>query len=261
MGNQQYVELREQAAVKGTLLPATHHVSKKIATICAEIVRQTGITDFQWEVSVIDSNTPNAMCLPGGKIIVTTGIIDLVKSDSELALVLAHEIAHVFASHGQETLSMQYLMHTLFTIGSLLAGGGSLAIGIEESLGNLLFTLPKSREMEFEADFIGLVLLARTCYDISGAFEVFRRLNSGVEGAGEYSSTHPSDESRAKQLEAVTDEIKQYQMTEFPPAFSTPSSAEWYTPPTETRCTRIRTFAQRSGLPSLSTALKFPKRG
>ncbi|HVS51262.1 MAG TPA: M48 family metallopeptidase [Opitutaceae bacterium] len=176
--------------------------------------------DADWEFVVFDvPNEINAFAMAGGKVGVFTGLFKIVKNDDQLASVLAHEIAHVTAKHVHEKLSEQLAAQTVGTVGMLggMAGGASLltvdalgqAYGITTTVGGLAF----DRKKEKEADYIGLMYMARAGYDPQEAVKVLEQLEEETGGAGggsAFLSTHPPTPERISQLlDAMPEALKE----------------------------------------------------
>ncbi|WWC87947.1 uncharacterized protein L201_002847 [Kwoniella dendrophila CBS 6074] len=157
--------------------------------------------ETEWEVYVIDDRqTKNAFVLPGGKIFVFTGILPVSANDNGLATVLGHEVAHQVARHPAERMSS---MKVLFAVGFLLESLG-LDVGITRLLLTFLLQLPNSRKNETEADFIGLHLMSKACFDPTESTKMWKRMSESEEGQGlptDFLSTHPANEKRIRQLE------------------------------------------------------------
>ena len=160
---------------------------------------------YDWEVNLIaDDATVNAFALPGGKMAVYTGILDVAGSEAGLAVVMGHEIGHVVARHGTERMT-----HALgYDIALQLIGAGDYE-ALAGDLINVVLGLPNSRKHELEADRIGLIYMARAGYDPREAVVFWERMSQGGSAPPEILSTHPSDESRIAQLEAFMDEALQ----------------------------------------------------
>jgi len=162
---------------------------------------------FDWEFTLIVSPMQNAWCLPGGKVAVYSGILEVAQDEEGLAVVMAHEIAHAIAQHGAERMLQEQLTQVgLLAVSSTLGGldsatrGTLLALfGAGAQLGVLL---PFSRDMESEADRIGLIYMARAGYNPEAAIGFWERMAAAREGPEppEYASTHPSDATRIANL-------------------------------------------------------------
>ena len=175
--------------------------------------------DFKWEFNVIESETQNAFCLPGGKVAVYTGILPICENEAGLAVVMSHEVAHAIARHGGERMSMQSGQNLV------KSGVGYLMKNQEEQKQKIVQTaygvvteygviLPYSRKHELEADHIGIMLMAKAGYDPSEAPEFWERFAGSKTGAApmEYLSTHPSDARRSSALrEVLPDAMKLYE--------------------------------------------------
>ena len=160
--------------------------------------------DYQWEFRVIDKNEANAFALPGGKVAVYTGILPYTQTEAGLAVVMGHEVAHALARHGAERISQSSAANALMGMGAAVAGirdptvmqaiSAAYGIGVE---------LPFGRHQESEADHIGLILMAKAGYDPRQAVPFWQRMSSGQGGRGtpEFLSTHPSGETRIRQLQ------------------------------------------------------------
>ncbi|XP_076955928.1 mitochondrial metalloendopeptidase OMA1-like [Bidens hawaiensis] len=152
---------------------------------------------LKWEVLVVNDRVVNAFCLPGGKIVVFTGLLEHFKTDEEIATIIGHEVAHAVARHAAE----QITKNLWFTIGQLILYQFVMP-DLVNTMSNLLLKLPFSRRMEIEADYIGLLLMASAGYDPRVAPKVFEKLGqvSGDSALRDYLSTHPSGKKRSKLL-------------------------------------------------------------
>jgi predicted Zn-dependent protease len=154
-----------------------------------------------WEVEVFRSEQANAFALPGGKIGVYTGLLDVARTQDQLAAVIGHEVAHVVAQHHNERLSQQFAAQQGLALVNALAGGGGATqqtamalLGLGAQVGVLL---PYSRIQESEADKIGLDLMARAGFDPREAVDLWVNMQRASGSGGiEFLSTHPSSGSR-----------------------------------------------------------------
>ncbi|KAK3159028.1 hypothetical protein QOZ80_2AG0144770 [Eleusine coracana subsp. coracana] len=153
---------------------------------------------LNWEVIVVRDNMVNAMCLPGGKIIVFTGLLDKFRADAEVATVLGHEIGHAIARHAAEQITKNMWLGILQIVLLQFIYMPDLI----NTMSTLLLRLPFSRKMEIEADHIGLLLLAAAGYDPRVAPSVYEKLGKvgGDSALNNYLSTHPSSKKRAQLL-------------------------------------------------------------
>lgn len=165
---------------------------------------------MSWELNVVNSQSVNAFCMPGGKIVVYTGLLNLIGSgagsDAQLAAVIGHEVAHALAKHANERISNQMLLQMGGDIlGSAVSDKSALmrmVIGQAYGLGtNMFVALPFGRKQELEADKIGLVLMAMAGYDPNEAVNLWRKMGAGSKGGMEFLSTHPSDETRIREIQ------------------------------------------------------------
>lgn len=154
---------------------------------------------FDWEFHTLTSDTPNAFCLPGGKIFVYTGLLKYATTDAELAAVMGHEVGHAIARHGAERSSQSQAAGLVGSVGSVILGPAfDAAYGLGVNYGILM---PYSRLQESEADYIGLLLMAKAGYDPSAALSFWEKMaTAGGSKPPEWMSTHPSDESRIAEI-------------------------------------------------------------
>lgn len=189
IGRKAYREILQNAPVieSGEQVEQVRRVSERIARavriepLQREINLQLDGYQFEWEYSVVRENQANAFCLPGGKIVVLTGLLDIVKSDGQLAAVIAHEVAHALAHHASERIARQ------------------------RTVGRGLLSLSYNRQQETEADHIGLFLMTFAGYDPNEAVEFWEEMQSAHVGQlhlPEIISDHPNDKRRMQQLQA-----------------------------------------------------------
>lgn len=177
----------------------------------------TAVLDDQdagdWEVTVFEQDQVNAFALPGKKIGIYTGLLDVAKNQHQLATVVAHEVAHVLARHGNERLSTQFATSTGLELVAMVAGSDTTAkqtalglLGLGAQVGVLL---PFSRNQETEADVMGLEMMARAGFDPGESIDLWQNMIAASEGAPpEFLSTHPSGESRIGVLEGRLPEAR-----------------------------------------------------
>jgi predicted Zn-dependent protease len=182
---------------------------KRVQTISQRLIPHTNTfrpdaTQWKWEVNVQDSDDVNAYCMPGGKIMVYTGLIDkLQATDAELAAVIGHEIAHALREHSRERLSRAYAEQLVLAGVGVVTGAGDTTMAIASQISAVTFQLPHSREQEAEADRIGLELMARAGYDPNASVSLWQKMGKvGGGGPPEFLSTHPSGEARIRDLQA-----------------------------------------------------------
>jgi len=194
-------------------------VGQKISAAVALYVKQKKITKrtqgFKWEFHLIDENTVNAWCMPGGKVVVYSGLLAITKNENALAVVMGHEIAHAIARHGNERMSQGLLVQL---------GGLGLQVAMMNKpqetqniflqsygIGSQLGMLKYSRTHESEADKLGLVFSAMAGYNPNEAIDFWKRMASiGGAKPPELLSTHPSDATRIKDLQAFMPKAMKY---------------------------------------------------
>jgi len=177
-----------------------NRVGRRIAAASGE--------SYEWEFRVIGSDVQNAFALPGGKVAVYEGIMPICKDEAGLATVISHEVAHVMARHGGERLSQQQMVNGIgmaidkFTTKAEDRDRKLMeqAYGVASKFGVIL---PYSRKHELEADYIGMVLMAKAGYDPAAAADFWQRMTAAHAGGAappEFLSTHPSDDRRIAEL-------------------------------------------------------------
>lgn len=195
-------------------------VGAKIAASVNEYLATNGfkdrVDDFNWEFNVVDQPIVNAWCMPGGKVMFYTGIMDICQDEEGIAVVMGHEIAHAVARHGNERMSQQLVIQT---------GGMALSAAMSEKpeltqnifmsavgAGSQLGILKFSRMNESEADQMGLVFMAMAGYEPAAAVDFWKRMAAGKDGQAppEFMSTHPSDERRIADIEAFLPEARKF---------------------------------------------------
>jgi len=211
MGAEAYKEILAKAKISTD--PAANALVTRVGT---RIAAATGRSDLPWEFKVIDDpQTVNAFALPGGKVAVYTGILPITRDEAGLAVVLGHEVSHVMARHSAERISEQ--------LGAeLVAKGIGAAIGLDPQItqagaGLLVNTLllPWGRKQESEADHLGLIYMAKAGYDPHAARDLWIRMAEASKGRArppEFLSTHPSEETRVRQIEGwLPEAMRSYQ--------------------------------------------------
>lgn len=179
-----------------------------VRTVAARLAQATG-KDFNWQVSVVDSPQVNAFCLPGGKIVVYTGILPIAENAAGLAAVMGHEMAHATLRHGSERMFKQKATQTFmtgvqFSLGDMdyeqrRAVMGAIGAGAQYGI-----LLPFGRDHESEADKVGLGYMARAGYDPNEAVSFWERMSkSGGDQPPEFMSTHPSHGTRVARLKEL----------------------------------------------------------
>jgi metalloendopeptidase OMA1, mitochondrial len=174
------------------------------------IVKVTPLANLDWQINLINDDTPNAFALPGGYIGVNTGLFTVAQNEAQLAAVLGHEVGHVVAHHPAERISRQMMVETGLGV---VGGVTPELVNIASSAATLGLILPFSREQEAEADAIGLQYMARAGYDPREAVKLWQNFAAaGSGGTPEFMSTHPAPGNRIANLEAQMPEaLKLYE--------------------------------------------------
>lgn len=212
MSLRSYMQTLQTAQKKNTLNndPA---VVERVRKIANRLIEQTPVfrsdaRQWKWEVNVETNEQVNAYCMPGGKIMVFTGLVDkLMVSDDELAAVMGHEMSHALREHGRERMSLAAAQSGgVAIIAALLSSSKNRAAanaGVQAAAmgSQLFFALPNSRTQEVEADRMGLELSARAGYDPNAAISLWQKMaQQSDKKPPEFLSTHPSDENRMNDL-------------------------------------------------------------
>jgi len=201
-------------------------IGKKMEDSISEYFYQSNLPDptinFSWEYILIDNKkVKNAWCMPGGKIAIYTGILDVTKNTNGLAAVMGHEIAHAVAKHSVERASRSFVLNTGTSLVDIFTGGklsqinratGTNTIGLISQLG---ISMPFNRKQESEADYLGMIFSSLSGYDIRETKKLWERMKESNKGKEppEWQSTHPSSANRIKKLEEWTNEV----ILDYPP--------------------------------------------
>jgi predicted Zn-dependent protease len=210
----QFLTQNKPLANNSANVQMVQRIGNRIANAATEYLKARGFADrianYKWEFNVVDSKEVNAWCMPGGKVVVYTGILPVTQNEDALAVVMGHEIAHAIAQHGNERMS-QGLLAQLGGVALSVALANkpqetqnifNQAYGAGASLGVIL---PFSRKHESEADEMGIIFSAKAGYNPQEAVAFWQRmskLNNGQKPP-ELLSTHPSDETRIKKLKEI----------------------------------------------------------
>ena len=191
-------------------------ISSAITRYYQQQGKQSVIEGYKWEFNTIDSKEANAWCMPGGKVVVYTGLLPITQTETALAIVVGHEIAHAIAKHGSERMS-QGLVQQLGGVALELALSQKpqqtqdlfmQAYGIGSTVGAVL---PWSRQQETEADKYGLMFAAMAGYNPQEAIPFWQRMaQAGGANPPEFLSTHPSNETRIKKIKQFMPEAMKY---------------------------------------------------
>lgn len=206
----QYEGLTRKAEQGKALLGSDHPQVKRVRAIAAELLPHSykfneRARKWSWEINVIDTPTVNAFCMPGGKIVFFTGILEkLALTDDEVAIIMGHEIAHALREHARERAAKQTITNVGAIAISILTG--SNAAGQLASVGGDLLGRRFSRSDETEADLVGMELAARAAYDPRAGITLWEKMGALSKGAPpQWLSTHPTSQSR---IQTIKDNLK-----------------------------------------------------
>lgn len=192
-------------------------ITKAVTDYYASKGRSADLDGYQWEYNLVDSKDVNAWCMPGGKIVVYTGLLPITQNEAALAVVMGHEVSHAIFNHGNERMS-QGLIQQLGGVALSVAVANKPqetqnlflgAYGVGTAVGVLL---PFSRKHEYEADHYGLYWSAMAGYNPREAIPLWQRMEKAGDGQKppEFLSTHPSEGNRIEQLEKFMPEALQF---------------------------------------------------
>jgi len=220
------VKEKEKMSKDEKTLNEIKEIGKKIEYSIGEYFYRSKLNDptvnFDWEYILIDNKkVRNAWCMPGGKIAVYTGMLDVTKNTNGLAAVMGHEIAHAVAKHSVERASRNVATNVVLQVTDILTGGklstvnrttGMNTVGLLTQMGILN---PFNRKQESEADYLGLIFSSLSGYDIRETVKVWERMKEYNKGKTppEFMSTHPSPDNRIKKINEWTNNI----ILDFPP--------------------------------------------
>ncbi len=214
------VKKKEKMSKDTKTLNLIKNIGSKIENSISEYFYRQNLTDptanFQWEYILIENKKiKNAWCMPGGKIAVYTGILDVTKNKNGLAAVMGHEIAHAVAKHSVERASRGILLKTSTSIINIATGGklseinratGMDTVGLISSIGIMN---PFNRKQETEADYLGMIFASLSGYDIRETVKIWERMREANKGKEppEFMSTHPSSTNRISNINEWINEI------------------------------------------------------
>ena len=217
---------KKEKLINNEKLTEIKTIGKKMEDSISEYFYKSNIPDptanFDWEYILIDKKkVKNAWCMPGGKIAVYTGILEVTKNTNGLAAVMGHEIAHAVAKHSVERASRNVATNVFLQVTDILSGGklstvnrstGMDTVGLLTQMGILN---PFSRKQESEADYLGLIFSSLSGYDIRETVKVWERMQKAYKGKEppEFMSTHPSSDNRIKKIKEWINEV----IVGFPP--------------------------------------------
>lgn len=194
-------------------------VGNRIANAITKYYSQRGnaneLKDYKWEFNLVDSKDVNAWCMPGGKVVVYTGLLPVTRDEASLAVVLGHEITHAVAGHSRERMSQQMVAQGLQTAGGVALGNNTRALNIFNAIyapgAQVGVLLPNSRKQESEADHYGLIFAAMAGYNPEVAVGFWERMAAaGGQKPPLLLSSHPSDEQRIANIKKLMPEALKY---------------------------------------------------
>ncbi|MDD4963577.1 MAG: M48 family metallopeptidase [Gallionella sp.] len=208
----QYAEVLQKAAADHTLGADNDSQVRRLRAIATRIIPFSNkfngnASQWKWEVNLIHDAQLNAFCMPGGKIAVYSGLVETLKlSDDEIAIVMAHEIAHALREHARARMAKSELTQFGISILSQKIGGGQY--GSLFQAGGSLLTLKFSRGDETDADIVGLELAARAGYDPRAGVSLWQKMTANNKGAPpQWLSTHPSGQNRVQEIQRHLPEV------------------------------------------------------
>jgi len=220
------IKSKEKLSDDNKTLNEIKEIGKKMEDSIGEYFAKENLmnptSNFEWEYILIDNKkVRNAWCMPGGKIAVYTGILDVTKNTNGLAAVMGHEIAHAVAKHSVERASRGVILNTGTQLIDIFSGGklsqvnratGMDTIGLLSQLGIMN---PFNRKQESEADYLGMIFSSLSGYDIRETVNIWERMKEFNKGKAppEFMSTHPSADNRIKKIKEWTNEI----ILDYPP--------------------------------------------
>lgn len=190
-------------------------ISAAVTKYMAQNNMAAEVANYKWEFNLVDDKAVNAWCMPGGKVVVYTGLLPVTQNETSLACVMGHEIAHAIARHGNERMSNQLVAQGISVAGQVALNRNPTAqnvflqsFGVGSNLGMLAF----SRKDELEADHLGVIFMAMAGYNPQESIPFWQRMASASNGSKppELVSTHPSDERRVAQLQKLMPEAMKY---------------------------------------------------
>lgn len=228
-------ELRSMAASEYQQFLSKNKVVSPTSSKDAEMVRRVGsrlvsainkyysakgltneLEGYKWEYNLVDSKDVNAWAMPGGKIVVYTGLLPVTQNEAALAVVLGHEITHALAHHGNERMSQQMVAQGIGVVGGVLTSGNQQVSNIFNNVygpgATVGVLLPNSRKQELEADHYGLIFTAMAGYNPREAIPLWQRMKAMSQGnrPPEFLSTHPAEDTRIEKLQQMMPEALKY---------------------------------------------------
>ena len=256
LSNQEYTKYMSSAklSTNAEQTAMVKRVGTRLATAVETYLKNNGyaneVKNFSWEFNLVQNNEVNAFCMPGGKIVVYTGLLPVTQNETALAIVLGHEIAHAVAKHSAEQMSKQYRQQVATSIGGAVLNQVSSGVGdIASNIAGTAFSFANakySRANESEADHMGLIFAAMAGYNTNEAVTFWTRManasssNSRQSGLQNWLSDHPSDQQRIKDIKGWLPEALKY----YHPSTTTSTSSKKKT--TKSTSSKKKTTSQKS---------------
>jgi predicted Zn-dependent protease len=212
-----YIKTASKSTNK-TSIALVEKVGRKVADAVEYYYKSNGmesvISDYSWEFNLVEDENVNAFCMPGGKIVVYTGILPFTQDETGLAVVLGHEVAHAVAKHANERMSQQMVaQYGAVGLDALLKGTsdkvqtiGQTVFGLGAQYGVML---PFGRKQESEADYLGLIFMSIAGYNPETAVAFWQRMSQQGSTVPEFMSTHPSDATRIADIQKALPEVNE----------------------------------------------------
>ena len=194
-------------------------IGNRIAIAITKYYTEHGASDelknYKWEFNLVDSKDVNAWCMPGGKVVVYTGLLPITQNETALAIVLGHEITHAVAGHGRERMSQELLAQGIQVAGNVALSSDPKTVNIFNQVygpaAQVGILLPYSRKQEYEADHFGLIFAAMAGYNPQEAIPFWTRMASmGGDKPPVLLSDHPADQDRIEKLKELMPEAMKY---------------------------------------------------
>lgn len=211
---QAYAQEVQGAREKGRL-NADPALTARVRRIAQRLIPVTAVfradaPQWNWQVNTLQTDDLNAYAMPGGKIMVYSGLVQKLElSDAEIAAVMGHEISHALREHTRERVSRAYAQQIAIAGLAVVTGVGGAAMDLANQVASVTFQLPHSREQEAEADVMGLELMARAGYDPHAAVSLWKKMmGAEKEAPPQWLSTHPSSSDRLSRLEGLIPRVE-----------------------------------------------------
>ena len=196
-------------------------VGSRIAAAITDYYTKQGkgavVSNYKWEFNLVDNKEVNAWCMPGGKVVVYSGLLPVTQNEAALAIVLGHEITHAVAEHGNERMSKEMITQGIGELVNVATSNNSKVNSIFNAVygpgSQIGYALPNSRNQEYEADHFGLIFAAMAGYNPREAIVFWQRMASAASSGQkppEILSDHPADENRIEKLKGYMDEALKY---------------------------------------------------